>query len=248
MKKSIFAIAAVALMGIHTIASAETVRVATEPGFAPFEFVDTKTGKITGYDIDLVKALCKQAGLDCEIVSMGFDAIIPALISHTVDMAASGITITKERQKKVFFTDPVYTSGTTMLVRKTDGNKYKVFGDLKNKVICAQIGTTGQFVAEKVEGSTVRKFNTMSEAFMELKNMGCEAAISDRPVIGYFMAQKAANEKLFAHQLGSMQGDESLGFAIAKNNKSLQKKITKAFSELKANGEFKRISEKWFGK
>lgn len=248
MKKTIFALAAFTLFSIHTIASAETVRVATQPGFAPFEFVDTKTGKVVGYDIDLVKALCKQAGLDCEIVSMGFDAIIPALISHSVDMAASGITITAERQKKVFFTEPVYNSGTTMLVRKADAEKYKVFGDLKNKLVCAQIGTTGQIVAEKIEGASVRKFNTMSEAFMELKNMGCEAAISDRPVIGYFMAQKAANDKLFKHQLGSMEGHEALGFAIAKNNKDLQNKISKAFSELKANGEFQKISAKWFGK
>lgn len=248
VKKSIIALAALGIATFNITVQAETLRVATEPTFPPFEMVDSKTGKLTGFDVELTEAIAKRIGATIEWAPMGFDAIIPALLSNSIDMAASGFTITKERAKRIHFTAPVYTSGTTMLVRIDGADKYKKFDDLKNKIICAQIGTAGQMRAEKIPGAQVKKFNTMSEAFLELKNSGCEATISDRPVIGYFMASNPQNSKLFSHQYSSQEANEEMGLVIGKRNKKLQQRVAKALQDMKTDGEFQAITQKWFGK
>ena len=93
----------------------DLLHVGTEPTFAPFEFLDTKTREFSGFDIDLIKAVADKAGYDVKIMNMGFDALIPALSSGTIDVIASGISITEERQKKVDFTTPYYQSGLSYL-------------------------------------------------------------------------------------------------------------------------------------
>ena len=74
-------------------------KVGTEPTFAPFEYKDIETDEITGFDIDLIKAIA-VSGFEVEIQGMGFDALIPAL-QGTIDIVASGMTIDEERSKQV---------------------------------------------------------------------------------------------------------------------------------------------------
>ena len=107
MFKKVFAAAASALAIAAFAGNAmarDTLRVGTEPTFAPFEFLDTKTQEFSGFDIDLIKAVADKAGYDVKVMNMGFDALIPALSAGTIDVIASGISITEERQKKVDFT------------------------------------------------------------------------------------------------------------------------------------------------
>ena len=68
--------------------------------------------------MDLARAIGKQLGRKVEIQNMGFDALIPALNSGNIDMAIAGMSITPDRQKAVTFSDPYYTSGLTVVVRK----------------------------------------------------------------------------------------------------------------------------------
>lgn len=145
MFKKVFAAAASALAIAAFAGNAmarDTLRVGTEPTFAPFEFLDTKTQEFSGFDIDLIKAVADKAGYDIKVMNMGFDALIPALSAGTIDVIASGISITEERQKKVDFTSPYYQSGLSYLVRKADAEKIKTFADLKGKTLAVQIGTT----------------------------------------------------------------------------------------------------------
>lgn len=82
MFKKVFAAAASALAIAAFAGNAmarDTLRVGTEPTFAPFEFLDTKTQEFSGFDIDLIKAVADKAGYDVKVMNMGFDALIPAL-------------------------------------------------------------------------------------------------------------------------------------------------------------------------
>ena len=95
-----------------------TLRVGTEPTFAPFEFMDTKSREFVGYDIDLIRTVADKAGYDIEVVNMGFDALIPGLAAGTVDVVAAGVSITPERAERVDFTEPYYRVGLSMIVRR----------------------------------------------------------------------------------------------------------------------------------
>lgn len=247
MKKTLFALATCAFVATSFGVQAETLRVSTNPTFAPFEFKDSKTHAFTGFDLELIQAIGKQMGAKVEIASMEFDAIIPSLISGSTDIGASGFTITEKRKKHVLFSDPYYNSALSMLVLKKDGQKYKAFNDLKNKVICAQIGTSGSLRANKIPGAKVLNFNTQPDTILELSNHGCTAVIGDKPVLGYFLATNPKRAKAFAH-IEVDEEVEQYGFAVNKNRPELQARINKALKELKANGEFAKLNKKWFAK
>ena len=232
MFKKVFAAAASALAIAAFAGNAmarDTLRVGTEPTFAPFEFLDTKTQEFSGFDIDLIKAVADKAGYDVKVMNMGFDALIPALSAGTIDVIASGISITEERQKKVDFTSPYYQSGLSYLVRKADAEKIKTFADLK------------------VEGARVSAFNTTSEAFMDLNVKNADAVVLDRPVLAYFLKTKPRVAKNL--QLSTEIADaEHFGFAVKKGNAELLQKLNAALEELKKSGEFAKIEDKWFAK
>lgn len=225
----------------------DLLHAGTEPTFAPFEFLDTKTREFSGFDIDLIKAVADKAGYDVKIMNMGFDALIPALSSGTIDVIASGISITEERQKKVDFTTPYYQSGLSYLIRKDSADQIKSFDDLKGKRLAVQIGTTGAEYAKNVEGAKVASFNTTSEAFMDLNARNADAVVLDRPVLAYFLKTKPKVAKQL--QLSTDVADaEYFGFAVKKGNAELQQKLNAAFEELKKSGEFDKIQDKWFAK
>lgn len=222
--------------------SAKVLRVGTEPVFAPFEFPKEGSKDLTGFDIELIEALGKQMGYKVEMVSMGFDALIPALNSNNIDVAIAGMTITDERKKVVDFTESYYTSGLMIMVRK-DSN-IKSIDDLKGKTIACQIGTTGEKNARNVANAKVTAFNTNDEAVMELKNKGVDAIINDSPVVGYYLAQ-GGNTSM--KTVGDIMEAEQYGLAVKKGNDKLAGEINKALAELKKNGEYDKIYKTWFG-
>ena len=217
--------------------------VGTEPSFAPFEFPDKQSGELTGFDLDLIKAMGKKAGFEkVTVKGMGFDALIPALDAGNIDVAIAGMSITDARKQKVNFTDPYYESGLATVVRK-DNNAIKSLEDLKGKTIAVQLGTTGADAAGKIEGATVKTFDTSDTACLELKNGGADAVISDLPVLQYFLKQGGSQ---YAKSVGTPKKGDFYGIATAKKNKELCDKLNKALAELKKDGEYQKIYDKWF--
>ena len=237
--------AAVAFTSIGA-AYAKDLKVASNTTFPPFEFVNSKTNEITGFEMDLIKAMGKQAGYNVIIQNMGFDGIIPGILAGTVDVGASGISITAERQKKVLFTDPFYESGLTILVNKNDADKIHGFADLKGKKIAVQIGTTAAAKAKEIPGATVVTFNHAGEATLELSNGGADAVLNDKPVTDYILTQQPKIAAATIH-LPELLTADPMGMIVSKQNTALQAELNKALAELKQNGEYQALYKKWFG-
>ena len=220
----------------------KTLIVATNPSFAPFEFMDKD--KMAGFDIDLISAMVKQAGYQkVEFKSLPFDGLIPALENGNIDIAVGGISITDARKQKVNFTDSYYESGLMAIVGK-DNDSIKSLEDLKGKTIAAQIGTVGADEANKIEGAKVKTFDSSDLACLELKNGGADAVISDLPVLQYFLKKGGS---AYAKSVGTPKKGDFYGFAVAKKNTALCDQLNKALAELKKNGEYQKIYDKWFG-
>ena len=106
------ALMAVSLWG--GAAQAQTLVVATDTAFVPFEF---KQGdKYVGFDIDLWDAVAKEIGASYKLQPMDFNGILPALQTKNVDVALAGITIKDERKKVIDFSDGYYDSGFMLMV------------------------------------------------------------------------------------------------------------------------------------
>ena len=228
-----------------SVASAGTLLVGTDAGFAPFEYKDPKTNEIVGFDIDLITAIAKAVGDDVKIQNMQFAGIIPALQTNMIDVAAAALTITAERQKQVLFTDPYYDVGLVMVIRKKDADKYKTLDDMQGKRICSQIGTTGAILGKQVKGATVGEYDQMGDAMMELKMNGCDSVLVDKTVTEYYIAQQGDKDIMMVPHLYNPKQN---GFAVSKRNTELAAKLNKGLKIIRENGEYDKIYEKWFGK
>lgn len=225
-------------------AAGDTIIVGTEPTFAPFGFVDSKTNEIVGFDIDLINAIGKEANLNIKIEPMQFDGLIPSLMSSSIDAVISGLTITDERKKQVLFSDGYYTAAQDLMIRKEDLGKFKTMNDLNGKAVCVQIGSAGADIAAGIPDAKVVTFNTMVEAFMELKRNGCDASITGTPVNQYYLT--STGEKDLAHVPESAVNAKQLGIAVNQKNTALVEKINDGLKKLRANGVYDELYKKWF--
>lgn len=242
MKKTI--VGALVAFGVAMTAQAATLNVGTEATFAPFEFMDEQTHEVTGFDIDVIRAAAKAVGDDIRIHNMGFDALIPSLQTGVIDVTAAAMTVTPERQARIDFTSPYYQSGLVILIRKADQKKYDGLKSLEGQRLCAQIGTTGAMAANRVKGAKVTEFNSITEAFMELKNLGCEAVLNDKPVVDYYLMRRGDDTVMTVNQIFDA---EYYAMGVKKGNKTVLEKLNKGMEIIRSNGEYDKIYQKWFG-
>ena len=176
------------------------IRVGAETTYPPFEF--TQDDKYVGFDLDLSDAVIKQMGGKMEFKSMGFDALIPALQSNQIDLVASGMDVTPEREKQVAFSDIYFDkSGKVIIVLKDNDHTKQV-----------------EF-AQEAGAKEVKQVDSNSQAFMELRAKTVEAVVIDAPVGMYYLKQGGDKDMKI---VGSQK--EAVGFAFAMKKENCRRK------------------------
>jgi len=224
-----------------------TLIVGTEPTFPPFEMRDSQTKEIVGFDIDLIKAIAADQGLTVKVENLGFDALIPALQSGSITLAASGMSITDKRKKAVLFSDSYINAGISVVVKKSN-KTYTSIEKLKGASAGVQIGSTGaaraKILLEQGVLSKVKTFENVALAMAELVGGGVDLVINDGPVSQAYVDKQSDVLKLLP---GHLQSD-SYGFALRRGNTELAAKINAGLKNVIANGTYKKLQEKYFGK
>lgn len=224
-----------------TAAAGETLIVATEPAFPPFEF-QTDSGELDGFDIELMEAIADAGGFAVEFESLPFDGIIPALQAGTVDAAISAMTITEERLQTVSFSRPYFKAGLAIAVQE-DNTEITSLDDLQGKTIAVQIGTTGADMASAVEGATVTTFDSAPLALQELANGNADAVINDAPVTLDAIASGNISD---IKVVGELVTEEFYGIATPQDAESLEM-INNGLTTIIEDGTYAEIYQKWFG-
>jgi polar amino acid transport system substrate-binding protein len=216
------------------------IRVATDATWPPFEIVDEQTKAIVGFDIDLLNAIAAKENLKIEYVNVGFDPLLAGMSQCQYDMAISSITITDERKKSMLFSDPYLEAGQIVTVR---ANETAIQGkdDLTGKTVGAQLGTTGAIEAQKMSGVTLRTYDTVDLAFLDLMNGQIDAVVADQPTAINF----AVSNKGTLKTVGQPFTDESYGIAICQKNADLQQKINAGLAAVKSDGLIEQLKSKW---
>ncbi|MGG0595279.1 transporter substrate-binding domain-containing protein [Bacillus sp. 005/A4HT-01/001] len=218
-----------------------TYKIGIDVTYPPFEF--EKGGKTVGIDVDLINAIAKDQDFKVKLEAMDFSGIIPAMQAGQLDVGMGGMSITDERKKKVDFSDPYFDAGLTVVVKKD--SSIKSIDDLKGKKLAVKNGTTGaKFATDNADkyGYEVVQFNDSPSMFQEVSNGNADALIEDYPVITYAIAQQDLKLKTVGDRLN---GDQ-YGISVMKGkNQDLLKKINKGLENLKKNGDYDKIIEKY---
>jgi len=217
-------------------------KVGTDPTFPPFEYRDSGSSAISGFDVELIQAIGKQAGHPIELVALPFDGIIPALQSRSIAAAISAITITAERARAIDFSRPYFKAGQAIVVRNK-GPQFANLEALKGRRIAVQIGTTGAIAAAKVPKAQVSSFDCTPLALQELANGNADAVVSDVPAILYAIDQAKLTGLRIA---GEHLSTEYYGIALPTDS-PLEAPINKALGALIDDGRYAALYRKWFG-
>jgi polar amino acid transport system substrate-binding protein len=226
-------------------ATAKVYVVGTDAAYAPFESQNEK-GEIVGFDIDVVSAVAKKAGIEVKFVNTPWEGIFNNLAQGDRDLLVSAITITDERKQTMDFSAP-YFDAQQLIAVKTD-SKIAGFDDLKKLKVGVQTGTTGDEVVSKLIGKTstsVKRFESTPLALKELESGGVDAVVADNGVVIHYMANNAGAK--FKTVSDTAFTPEQYGLAVKKGNAELLEKINKGLADIKADGTYDKIYAQYFG-
>ena len=224
--------------------AADKITVASDPTWPPMEFLDDNK-QVVGYDVDMIKAVAKEAGMEAEVRMVAWDGIFAGVAAGNYDVVASGVTITPERQRAFLFTKPYYDVQQIVLLPK--GQSAASFEELKGKTIGGQIGTTGIFVARKSDVQmNIREYDDVGLAIQDLINGRIDAVVCDSPVALYYANKKEGFSDVLTVAFRT-EANEHLGFVAKKENKDLIEKLNKGLAAIRANGVEAALKKKWLG-
>lgn len=221
----------------------ETLTIGTDAAYAPFESLDGD--KIVGFDVDLLEAVMKEAGLEYKMKNTGWEPLFIALQNEEVDAGISAITINDERKKSYDFSSPYFESINMILAK--EGTTIKSAKDLEGKTVSVQNGTTGQEALEKMFGANekIKKYENNTLAIQALLNGEVEAVVADNAVVQEY-AKNNPDKKLVTISDKENFESEFYGIIFPKDADH-QEEINKALKKVIDDGKYAEIYKKWFG-
>ena len=247
--KKILAAAALAAMFISGAASADTLKIGTEGAYPPFNFVDS-AGKVGGFDVEIGMALCAKMKADCEVVTQDWDGIIPGLIAKKYDMIIASMFITEERKQKVDFTEPYYKAAMTHVAKKGAGITDFTKEGMKGKTIGVQAATTqADFATAMYPDSDIKSYPTQDEVNLDMANGRLDLQVGDMlPMLDWVTkAKDGACCELIGEPITDPKfvGD-GVGIAVRQEDDQLREALNKAIADIRADGTYKAINDKYF--
>lgn len=256
-----FAIAAVAVAtslsvpahadALDDIKARGTIIVAIDPTFPPFEFTD-ESGKVIGYDPELIEAAAAGLGVKVEYQVMAFSGIIPGLIAGAFDMTPT-LNVTAERASKIDYVIPTASSVNAVLSLKDSGIASSTIEDLSGKK-CAVKQTTQpeqmmmslneKLAADGKPEVELLGFETIEQTIAALAEKRVDCVVDDKSVLFEAIGKRKDIPLVLVGELG---GSTPIGWGVNKASPALTAALSDELKKLKASGKFAEIQKKHFG-
>jgi len=219
-----------------------TLSIGMEGTYPPFTYKDAQ-GNLTGFDVDIAKALAAKLGLKPQFVLTEWSGILAGLQAGKYDVIVNQVGITAERQKSIGFSAPYAYSNPQIIVKKVGSFAPKTLADLKGKRVGVGLGSNFEKQLRDAGGINVVTYPGAPEYLADLASGRLDAAFNDRLLVGYLIK----SQNLPIKGAGVIGQSEPVGIALQKTNTTLKSAIDKALIQLKADGTYAKISRQWFG-
>jgi polar amino acid transport system substrate-binding protein len=244
--KKIVAIGLGLVLALAAPALAQNLKIGTEASYKPFAWVEP-SGELTGFDIDIAKALCAEMGVECEIVNQAFDGLIPALNAKKIDAIIASMFITPEREEAIAFAGPYYSAPALFVAEKDSGIEISEEG-LGRKTVGVQRGTTmADYVEANFPDARVQFYDTLDAANLDLSSGRIDVVFADSVPLQEFLASPdgagfaAVGEPVYDPNLLG----PGAGIGLRKDDAELKQKFNDALAAIIASGEYKAINDKY---
>jgi polar amino acid transport system substrate-binding protein len=225
------------------IRSKGTLVVATDPTYAPNEFVDRDGRTIVGMDIDLINTIAEHLGLRAEVQKATFDAIIPGLAARRYDVGISSFTDTREREQTVDFVT-YFTAGTSFYVRR-GGPDIATLEDVCGEKVAVEKGTTQAADVRRQnescdEPAELQVYPDQNGANLAIQSGRADVGMADSPVAAYIVKQSNGSFQLD----GEPYGTAPYGIALPKDS-GLAEPVLEAVRAMIADGTYAEVLRRW---
>nr|WP_109591060.1 ABC transporter substrate-binding protein [Psychrobacter immobilis] len=227
----------------ETAATGDVLRIGTEGAYAPFNYTNAD-GTLGGFDVDIANAICADMKVACEITAQDWDGIIPGLKAGKYDAIVAAMSVTPEREQQVSFTEPYFSNTLVFLAKKDSSFDPSNSDDINAHSIAAQRSTISSQWLEKVyPNADMKLYDTLSNAFLDLGSNRVDAMVSDKlPALEWLGSTSGSQYALKGQEI-----DINDNFAIAvRPGDALQAKINKSLVNIKADGTYDKINQKYF--
>ena len=240
------------------------LRIGLEVGYMPFEMIDKRSGlrqkeirhggfrrkgrqlSLIGFDIDIGIEMAKALGVKPIFIDTLWPSIIPALKLGRFDIIFGGMSVTEGRKKLVDFADPFMTVGQTVLLNAKHKNSVKSYKDLNDAkfVVVSKPGTTGEEAVQRlISKATYETVDTEIAGAMRVLEGTADAFVYDFPFNAVFSAMHPSDQLIF---LDEPFTKEPIAWAIRKNDPDFLKFLNGFLQDIKKDGRFDKIYNKWF--
>lgn len=217
------------------------LKIGTEGTYAPFTFHDA-SGKLVGFDVEIGEAIAQKIGVKPQFIEGKWDGLIAGLDAKRYDTVINQVGITEARKQKYDFSEPYIASKAVLIVREGD-DSIKSFADLKGKKAAQSLTSNFGKLAEQ-SGAELVGTDGFDQSIQLVLTRRADATVNDSLSFLDFKKQKpSAPVKIVAEQANA----DYSGIIIRKGEPELLDAINKALAEIKADGTYKKISDKYFG-
>ena len=207
------------------------LRVATEPFFAPQEFIDpagTGQEQYAGADMKLARLIAERMGVELEIIPMEFTQVLPALAEDQADLTISAIAFTPGRassytmSKGYYFTDSA--ANTALIIREADKDRIRDIRDLADKTLIAQSGSLqeSQAAAHIISYREFRRVSSVQSVYEAVQQGTADAGIVDMETAENYIQNNPGARLVLADGLYFALDEQYLGDRIAAKKGELQ--------------------------
>jgi lysine-arginine-ornithine-binding protein len=227
----------------------DKLTIGTEGAYPPFNYTDS-SGEAKGFEIDLGNEMCRRLGVECKWVTQDWDGIIPGLLAKKYDAIIASLYITDARKEKIAFSDKYYKVPARFVVPKDSDIEISAKG-LAGKVVATQRATSFErFMRDEMPEIQLRVYATMDEAYLDLKSGRVDAMMGDVVAVKEGFLSKPGGERF------EMRGPEytgvkwfgyGAGVGVRKEEAYIADAFSKAIHEMREDGTYQEISNKWFG-
>lgn len=216
-----------------------TLIVGSDIPYGAMELVD-QFGNPAGVDVEITKEIANALGVKLVFKDYDWDRLFAAVKSGEIDIAASSITITEERQKEMLFSAPYFNGGQS-IVTNTNNNNINSVSDIIGKNVGVQSGTTGFELAKKyVNDKSLFTFVDNSKIVDALRQKKIDLLITD-----YVEAKQIVKQDASLKIIGEPVTQEFYGIATRSGNNTLMDRVSQVLKEMKRDGRLERIKNKW---
>lgn len=214
-----------------------------DDSFPPMGYRD-EDNNIVGFDVDLAKAVCEEAGLTLELKPIDWSAKEMELNTDKIDVIWNGFTSNPDRAEKMLMSEP-YLMNRQIIVTPKDSD-IKTVADLAGKNVGVQAGSTSYDTIEANEifpQLTISEYPENVSALQDLKIGRIDALVLDEVVGRYYTSKDAESYNI----LEDVLAEEEYVIAFKKGNDELRSTIEEAFDKVVESGKAAEISQDWFG-